>query len=218
VSNRTSSSSWQYLEHFRHLPEHIRWSPAQIERSMGETMDLKPDNGAVWLFAYGSLIWNPVFRFEECRRATLQGWRRSFCLRITAGRASPLTPGRMLSVEPGGLTHGVAFRLPAASLGEELRLLWIREMPTGAYLPIWSSVKLDDETDATALIFVAREEHPFYVRDTSAISVAPLIATAAGPLGTNADYLFRLQAALADWRVSDDYVNALVDAVHQFNR
>jgi cation transport protein ChaC len=211
--NRTTISSGRYLEHFKDLPAHIRWNPEQIERSMRETMDLRPDTGDVWLFGYGSLIWNPVCRFEARRRAILQGWHRSFCLRTVAGRASALTPGRMLSLERGGLTQGVAFRLPEAALVDELRLLWTREMPTGAYLPTWSTVTLDDGSSATALIFVARQEHPFHEQNASVLSVAPFVATASGPLGTNAEYLFKLKAALAEWQVSDDYIDALVDAV-----
>jgi len=211
--NRTTISSGRYLEHFKDLPEHIRWKPEQIERSMRETLEVRPATGELWLFGYGSLIWNPVCRFEACRRATLQGWHRSFCLRIVAGRASALMPGRMLSLEPGGLTQGVAFRLPIAALAEELRLVWIREMLTGAYVPTWSTVTLDDGGHATALAFVGRQGHPLYEHDASVLSVAPFVAAASGPLGTNAEYLFRLKAALTEWRVSDDYIDALADAV-----
>jgi cation transport protein ChaC len=218
--NRTAISSGRYLEHFNDLPEHIRWSPEQIERSMRETLDLRPDTSDLWFFGYGSLIWNPVCKFEARSRAILRGWHRSFCLRIVAGRASAFAPGRMLSLKPGGITEGIAFRLPATGLVEELRLLWIREMPTGAYLPTWSTVTLLDGSVATALTFVARQEHPLYEQDASVLSVAPFIATASGSLGTNADYLFKLKAALVEWRVSDDYVDALFDAVTSlhFNR
>jgi cation transport protein ChaC len=218
VLNRTTISSGRYLEYFKDLPEHIRWKPEQIERSMRETMDLRPATGEPWLFGYGSLIWNPVCRFEARRRATLQGWHRSFCLRIVAGRASPLMPGRMWSLEPGGRTQGIAFRLPTATLAEELRLVWIREMLTGAYVPTWSTVTLDDGSHATALTFVARQGHPLHEQDASVLSVAPLVATASGPLGTNAEYLFRLKAALTEWRVSDDYIDALADAVTSLQR
>jgi cation transport protein ChaC len=35
----------------------------------------------VWVFAYGSLIWNPVLEFDERVVATVHGYHRSFCLR-----------------------------------------------------------------------------------------------------------------------------------------
>ena len=36
--------------------------------------------GGFWLFAYGSLIWNPVFEFDCSQLAQARGWRRRFCL------------------------------------------------------------------------------------------------------------------------------------------
>src|ERR687898_152888 len=35
---------------------------------------------SLWLFAYGSLIWNPAFQFAERRIATIYGYHRRFCL------------------------------------------------------------------------------------------------------------------------------------------
>jgi cation transport protein ChaC len=206
-------SSGQYLEHFKSIPEHIRWTPAQIEQSMRDTLDARPDTGDLWIFGYGSLIWNPVCQFDTQLKAILEEWHRSFCLRTIAGRSSPRLPGRMLSLEPGGKTEGVALRLPACALEDELPLLWIREMPTGAYRPIWSPIAMEDGTRPTALIFVADQNHHLYEPNASVASVAAFVASAYGPLGTNADYLFKLKESLASWNVADSYVDNLADAV-----
>jgi cation transport protein ChaC len=61
----------------------------------------RPRENDVWIFAYGSLIWNPLVNFAEIRLATLHGLHRSFCLRTIAGRGTAKTPGRMLSLAPG---------------------------------------------------------------------------------------------------------------------
>ena len=206
-------SSGQYLEHFKSIPEHVRWTPAQIEQSMRETMDARADTGDLWIFGYGSLIWNPVFQVEMQHKAILEGWHRSFCLRTIAGRSSPQLPGRMLSLEPGGRTEGVALRLPACALEDELPILWIREMPTGAYRPIWSPIAMEDGTRPTALVFVADQHHPLYEPNAAVGSVAAFVASAYGPLGTNAEYLFKLKESLASWNVADSYIDNLVDAV-----
>jgi cation transport protein ChaC len=206
-------SSGQYLEQFKSIPEHVRWTPAQIEQSMRDTLDARPDIGDLWVFGYGSLIWNPVCQFERQHKATLEGWHRSFCLRTIAGRSNPRLPGRMLSLKPGGKTEGVALRLPAHALEDELPLLWIREMPTGAYRPIWSPIAMEDGTCPTALIFVADQNHHLYEPNASIDSVAAFIASAYGPLGTNAEYLFKLKESLASWNVADSYVDNLADAV-----
>ena len=73
---------------------------------------------------------------------------------------------------------------------EELTLLWKREMITGCYLPTWCKLELDDGRTVNALVFIMDPRHPLFEPDTSAQVIAPLIARASGPLGTNAQYLF----------------------------
>ena len=33
----------------------------------------------IWVFGYGSLIWNPAFDYDEMRTGTLHGYHRQFC-------------------------------------------------------------------------------------------------------------------------------------------
>jgi cation transport protein ChaC len=213
VTDRTIISSGQYLEYFESIPNHVRWTVAQIEQSMRDTIDSRPDTNDLWVFPYGSLIWNSVCQFKTQRKATLGGWHRSFCLRTIAGRSSLRLPGRMLSLEPGGKTEGVALRLPTYALEDELRLLWIREMPTGAFRPMWSKLAMENGTCLTALVIVAVQNHHLYEPNSSVASVAAFVASAFGPLGTNADYVFKLKESLARWDVADSYFDDLTDAV-----
>ena len=57
-----------------------------------------PAPGRVWVFAFGSLIWNPAFHHVERRVARVHGWHRQFCLWVKAGRGTPEQPGLMLSL------------------------------------------------------------------------------------------------------------------------
>src|ERR1700761_7484218 len=109
--NRTAISSGAYLESFESLPKDILWTQAQIDQSLAETMSRRPERGDLWVFAYGSLMWNPISEYDSRVIATLDDWHRSFCIRLVAGRGSPEKPGRMLSLEPGGTTEGVALRM-----------------------------------------------------------------------------------------------------------
>ncbi|WP_232624480.1 gamma-glutamylcyclotransferase [Paraburkholderia ginsengisoli] len=143
--------------------------------------------------------------------ATLHGWHRSFCIRMIAGRGTPEQPGRMLSLEAGGSTQGVALRLDGATLEEELRILWIREMVTGAYRPTWAAVTLDDGTQIAAIAFVAELDGPQYESDARASAIAPSMAVASGLFGTNAEYVFKLHRALADCGLNDPYIDELAD-------
>jgi len=168
--------------------------------------------GPLWLYAYGSLIWNPAIHYEACQGALLRGWQRHFCLQLLAGRASAQTPGRMLALDTGEACAGVAFRLAEASVAEELRLVWMREMVYGSYRPLWEPVRLDDGQRVHALVFVADRAQPHYAADTSIAATARLIATASGPLGSNLDYLLRLDESLIEHGIHDPYVHRLAAA------
>jgi cation transport protein ChaC len=211
---RQAIDSGEYLDHFESLPN--LWSTDRIERSLAETMQSKPaQTGEVWIFAYGSLMWNPMVHFDQREIATLHGWHRSFCLRMEVGRGSPEMPGRMLALEAGGHADGVALKLASPMLAEELRLVWIREMVLGSYRPMWVPVTLADGVKTHAIAFVADTGVEQFAIDSSVSTVAPLIASAAGRFGSNADYLFKLHAALHDCRLHDPYIDALAGEVQR---
>src|SRR3546814_13131028 len=57
---------------------------------------------AVWVFGYGSLMWNPAFHYAEKRAGTVHGWHRGYRLWTPVGRGSPERPGLMLALDRGG--------------------------------------------------------------------------------------------------------------------
>lgn len=196
------------------LPEQLAWTEAQVAQSFADTWAQRPDDGPVWVFAYGSLIWNPLIVVEAEACATLHGWRRSFCLQSVVGRGCPERPGRMLSLQPGGHTQGVALRLPPGQAEQELRLLWAREMAMGSYRPTWVRLDLHQGADsAWAIAFVANPEHGQHQADDSVAAVAGAVARASGAFGRNIDYLHALAGALAARGLHDDYIAAIVQAV-----
>ncbi|WP_321910160.1 MULTISPECIES: gamma-glutamylcyclotransferase [unclassified Paraburkholderia] len=213
--NRDAIRSGAFLESFSHLPPEILWTQTQIDQSLAETMAKRPAGKEIWVFGYGSLMWNPLSRFDRRASATLHGWRRSFCIRLFGGRGTPQRPGRMLALEPGGATQGLALRLDAATLEEELHILWTREMLTGAYTPAWTTVTLATGETRHALAFVASDCPRQYEADSSPATVARLIAQAQGPLGSNAEYVFQLRQALADCALTDAYVEEVAQALER---
>ncbi|WP_044044272.1 gamma-glutamylcyclotransferase [Caballeronia insecticola] len=208
--SRQSILSGAYHQAFSDVPEDILWPLEKIHASLNETMESRPKDGEVWLFAYGSLLWNPLFEYADRRVATLSGWHRSFCLRTIAGRASVEAPGRMLSLERGGESAGVILRLPDEGLNDELRMIWVREMVTGAYRPTWAKVTLTNGQELTALAFVAETSHPHHENNSEAAVVAPIISAASGALGTNLDYVRKLHQALRQNNLHDAYIDALI--------
>lgn len=214
--NRQSICSGAYLESFDSLPKDILWTQAQIDQSMAEALAARPGEGDVWVFAYGSLMWNPISEFDERAAGTLDGWHRSFCIHLIAGRATPAQPGRMLALESGGQTQGVVLRIAQSKMQEELRILWIREMVTGAYLPRWLPVTLRNGEVVQALVFVANPRHVQYRGEVRAEVIAPLVARAAGAIGSNAEYVYKLLGALTDCGMSDPYIDSLSQVIARY--
>lgn len=189
------------------------WSRERIDASLANFIARRPSEEPIWIFAYGSLMWNSLIDHAEQTPALLRGWHRSFCVRLQIGRASQHQPGRMLSLKTGGSCEGFAFRLAEEGLYEELRLLWIREMVGGAYHPRWVTLELPGVRYVTAVAFTANYDCPMYEVDDGVSTVAPIILKAIGPLGSNVEYLRHLVEAVRAHGFSDAYLDDLMNKV-----
>ena len=192
----------------------LAFSDVQLSESLTATLNAKPKGAGWWVFAYGSLLWNPLFPFSESRRVRARGFHRRFCLWSLASRGRPDAPGLVLGLDRGGSCPGVAYRLPAPLAIDELHLLWRREMVTGAYDPKW--IKLDaDGKPLVALAFVIKRDHPQYAGQLPLDEQSRVIATACGAFGSSADYLERTRIALVTHGVVDPTLETLAKAVAQ---
>ena len=184
----------------------------QLSESLTATLARRPKGAGWWVFAYGSLLWNPLFPVAEMRPAMLRGLHRRFCLWSVATRGTPQNPGLVLGLDRGGACRGVALRLPAPLAIDELHLLWRREMVVGAYRPRW--VRLDaDGRKLVALTFVVRRDHPQYAGRLAAAKEVAVIAAARGAFGASADYLERTRVALVSHGIVDPYLETLAQRV-----
>ena len=184
-------------------------SEAELDASRAAWfVNLLPDQD-LWIFAYGSLVWNPIFPVAEHRRARLHGFHRSFCMTSTIGRGSIERPGLMLALERGGSVDGVALKMGRLGRDEEIRLLWRREMLARLYEPVWATV-FTDEGPIAALTFVADQHAANYVGHLPLAETAKQIVGAAGLLGTNLDYLESTYHALSAYGIEDAYLGNLL--------
>ena len=171
-------------------------------------------SGDVWLFAYGSLIWNPTIHTVARRIARIDGWHRAFCLSSKAGRGTIDKPGLVLGLDEGGSCDGVALRLDEKDVWTELSLLWRREMVTGAYVPRWLDLHgQDGECFGQALAFTMDKAHVNYAGDLVIDAVVKCLATAVGSLGTSAEYLFRTRDGLRACGIPDAELERLAECV-----
>lgn len=191
---------------------------AERQASLDTFLRTRPP-GDLWIFAYGSLIWNPAIKNTDVRVTRINNWHRSFCLSMTVGRGTPEAPGLALGLERGGNCHGVAYRIAEEDIATELPILWAREMLLGGYIPQW--VELIDQNGiffGHAVTFIVDPQHHLYAGELSSMDVALRLATASGSWGTAADYLFRTRDVL---HVNDIYdvalekLSALVEGLMQ---
>ena len=184
----------------------------QLSASLAQTLRQKPRGAGWWVYAYGSLLWNPLFPFAEARRASVHGLHRRFCLWSLASRGTPQAPGLVLGLDRGGSCRGVAYRLPSPSALDELHLLWRREMVTGAYAPRWLYTEAEGRR-VVALGFVVKRQHAQYAGHLTIDAQADVIARACGAFGSSADYLERTRVALATHGVVDPYLERLASRI-----
>ncbi|MGY6028492.1 gamma-glutamylcyclotransferase [Phytobacter sp. AG2a] len=209
VLNRESLKNGSFLEAFREMPGIEWWSRERIDLSMNETLEGRIKGDPLWIFAYGSLIYNPLFEAQERTHATLDGWHRSFCIRLVIARGSVDFPGRMLALKPGGSCEGIALRLGLEGPEEELRLIWVREMVSGGYRPSWATIRLANGRTVRAIFFAADPDSQLYEEETAPDVITPLIARATGELGSNRDYVLNLDAALSQHHIADAGIEQL---------
>jgi cation transport protein ChaC len=187
-------------------------SDVELSESLTATLSLKPKGAGWWVFAYGSLLWNPIFPVAEMRPGTLSGLHRRFCLWSLASRGTRDFPGLVLGLDHGGACCGVVMRLPSMLALDELHLLWRREMVTGSYRPSWVKIRSDGR-DITALAFVVRRDHPQYARGLSVDQQVAVLGRASGAFGSSLDYLERTRVALVAHGIVDPYLEDLADRI-----
>jgi cation transport protein ChaC len=187
-------------------------SDEQLSESLTATIKARPKGAGWWVFAYGSLLWNPLFPFAEARPAIVRGLHRRFCLYSLASRGTPEQPGLVLGLDRGGACTGVAYRLPAPVAMDELHLLWRREMVVGSYRPRWVRIRSGDR-ELRALAFVVRHAHPQYAGKLSLDEAARVIATSKGAFGSSLDYMERTRVALVTHGIIDPYLERLAGMV-----
>ncbi|MGQ0673699.1 MAG: gamma-glutamylcyclotransferase [Hyphomicrobium sp.] len=159
----------------------------------------------LWVFGYGSLMWNPGFAFAEAERARLVGYRRAMCIYSVHYRGSVKRPGLVLGLDRGGVCEGVAFRVEANQVRDVRRYLSERELIYGVYREMFLPVTLvrPGLPQVRALAYVAESRHPSYAGHLPPRLKAQVVRGARGKAGTNIDYLANTLGHLAAMGIRD---------------
>jgi cation transport protein ChaC len=182
----------------------------QLAASREKTLvnwDRKSD---LWLFGYGSLIWNPGLPTVEAVRSKVHGYHRGLYLWSRVNRGTPEQPGLVLALDRGGSCTGIAFRLAAEGAIEHLEVLWRREMAMASYRPAWLPCTLADGRRVEALAFVMRREAASYTGKLADGVVRTVLGCACGRYGTTFEYVSRTVEALRESGMPDRALEALL--------
>ena len=205
------------VEQFPHLEPALDWVHSDSDREATRAAALEGRDGTdLWIFAYGSLMWDPAIRFAEIRRAVVEGYARRFILMDDkGGRGTEEAPGLMAALDNGERCEGLAFRVSAGDVDVETEILWRREMIGPGYEPRFVMADIGD-TRVEALTFVANHDAEGIRGNLTRAEQIRCIALGEGFLGTSREYLAGIVDQLGLLSVTDPDCVALLREVDDF--
>ncbi|GFE65267.1 gamma-glutamylcyclotransferase [Litoreibacter roseus] len=162
-------------------------------------------DGQLWVFAYGSLLWDPGFEVAERQIAVLADHHRSFCMWSIHHRGTVQDPGLVLALDraQGTRCTGLALRVPAGNEDDTLAYLRERELISAAYTEEICAVTLEGGPAVRAVTYVIDPGHVQYCGDLPLERQAQVIATSVGGRGPNHEYLSRTYSQLQALGIDD---------------
>lgn len=173
----------------------------------------------MWVFGYGSLVWNPGFDVQERVIASLPGYARSFCMRSIHHRGTDENPGLVLALDEAAdsVCHGVGLSVAHEKQDEVLAYLRERELISSAYLEKFLEIDLNDGRRVEAVTYVIDPDHVQYCGGLELEEQARIISQAVGGRGPNTEYLFNTTAHLSELGITDSELEWLVSRVRHLN-
>lgn len=170
----------------------------------------------LWVFGYGSLLWNPGFEPVRAIKATLSDYHRSFCMLSIHHRGTVEEPGLVLALDrrPEASCCGIAFEVKAGEEEQVLAYLRDRELVSSAYLETTETVELAEGGPIEAVTYVIDPDHEQYCH-FDLETQAQMIARAIGGRGPNTEYLYNTAIHLEKMGIADKEMAWLVERVRK---
>tara|TARA_B100000945_G_scaffold314302_1_gene311713 strand:- start:430 stop:1071 length:642 start_codon:yes stop_codon:yes gene_type:complete len=208
-------------------PRSFKWG-AGVEADLIRTMDskelsksindfLKGKNleEGIWVFGYGSLMWNPDLKLAEKRNGYLKGYHRSLCLKSIVYRGSPEYHGLVFGLDYGNSCEGIVYRIEEKNIKSEIMKLWEREMFAGTYIPTWVNVKTKQGT-ISAVTFVINQDHKHYISNLEIEEIAERVIKAEGTCGSCHDYVRNTVTYLQNLGLRDHSLEQLIKFIENY--
>jgi cation transport protein ChaC len=139
-----------------------------------------------YIFAYGSLIWNPCFNYLWKSSAILHNYERQLCMYSWRARGTKENPGLVLGLVNKEGAYCDSYR------DEIFSSLYLREnTPSECYDVVYLDVELinNENEIVKALCFVSKDYHEQYAKYLTNDEKIKIIIQAEGECGTTRQYL-----------------------------
>lgn len=183
--------------------------PGRDPQEMFEATLRSMPAGDLWIFGYGSLVWNPEVSHCEASAARVWGWNRCLCMWSRINRGTEQVPGLVFALMAGGSCSGIALRVRREHAERELRLLWRREMPRAVYDPRWLRCRTQ-QGEVRALAFTLSPASPSYTGPLDDAQLLNILRESRGRYGTTLDYVTRTALALESAGIRDRAISRIV--------
>jgi cation transport protein ChaC len=187
-------------------------SPTELLASLRSALEPWERGTPFWIFAYGSLMWNPEFSWDARQVATIRGYHRSFRIWSRINRGTPENPGLVLTLECGGSCRGLIYRIDPDRVQEEMARIWKREMTFGSYKPKWLNCVVGSRL-VRSLAFTVNRDASGYAGAIPEQVMVEAIASAKGRYGHAHEYLFKTTETLRLHGIRDTRVEHLTTLV-----
>ena len=183
--------------------------PGRDPQAMLEALLASMPAGDLWVFGYGSLLWNPEIAHSEVLPARVWGHKRCLCMWSRINRGTEHEPGLVFALMGGGSCQGIVLRVPRAQAEHELRLLWKREMPRAVYEPRWLRCHTPRGV-VQALAFTLPRTSPSYTGALDDAQLLHILRHRRGRFGTTLEYVVRTAHALRQAGIRDRALERIV--------
>lgn len=201
----TQGQGWSLEEEVLHLRREVQNQQRRIAALLAlvppsRLVESNNSEESLWLFGYGSLIWNPgSIPFVRKVPAFVQGWKREFRQKSTDHRGTIDAPGRVVTLvpEPDAVCEGMAYEVPANEVEETLKYLDYREKDNYDACRLNLFGLVDGKLlSGNALCYIGKLE-TLFPEESNLNVIASHISQSVGPSGKNSEYLLKLQEGLA---------------------
>jgi len=183
-------------------------APIQLEPQPYRFEAPQPDGERVWIFGYGSLMWNPGFEAVDAEPGMVRGYHRDIVIRSLQYRGTAVDPGLVFGLDRGGACRGTAIAARLSEWKDVHLYLHDREMAGDAYTPRWLDVRLTNGRHIKAYTYVVNRNGRAYERVDYDTALAR-IRRCSGRNGSNRDYVLNTVDHLHELGIRDRKLDRL---------